>query len=390
MQKYRNKIGIRGLKMPDYNLFPNIVSGKNGKEIKRWYYWFYGQDGKQKKRACKGCINKAEAQQYIAALPPLNNSLQKTSLIKNITAEMFIPGSAHVERRKQLGKSVKPLLLTECRHYIELIALAFGQYDITLLEIADIYKYLLKLEKSGSWKNRFLEIFTEIYREASWNKIKVSVPVFERFTRDSKKSDILSTDEISLLFRKENFSHESFYCMFLLALSAGLRLGEAIGFKQQQILISYQAVVIDGFVNNHGIRLPYNKTGSEENPRYRVALVPEFTMCEINKYIDKNYIGADDFIFTISGNFIRRDFARREFCNALKKAGILNKDRKITPHSLRYTYVTRTRRLLDANTVQIMTGHSSIEMSDHYNRPELVENAKHLFPNRKEIDRFFD
>jgi integrase len=45
--------------------------------------------------------------------------------------------------------------------------------------------------------------------------------------------------------------------------------------------------------------------------------------------------------------------------------------RKLVPHSLRYTYVSRMRRELSAETLQKMTGHNSIEMVDYYTRPIL-------------------
>jgi integrase len=45
--------------------------------------------------------------------------------------------------------------------------------------------------------------------------------------------------------------------------------------------------------------------------------------------------------------------------------------RKLVPHSLRYTYVSRMRRELTAAELQPMTGHASVEMVDYYNRKVL-------------------
>ena len=61
------------------------------------------------------------------------------------------------------------------------------------------------------------------------------------------------------------------------------------------------------------------------------------------------------------------------FHNAVKKAGIDTSDRKITMHSLRYTYVTRMRQLYDGELVRKMVGHAQIEMTDYYTRNELDE-----------------
>jgi hypothetical protein len=52
---------------------------------------------------------------------------EKTAvLIKNIAQNMYIPGSAHVDRRRQLGKSTDPEILTECRRYIKKIIEFWG------------------------------------------------------------------------------------------------------------------------------------------------------------------------------------------------------------------------------------------------------------------------
>lgn len=71
----------------------------------------------------------------------------------------------------------------------------------------------------------------------------------------------------------------------------------------------------------------------------------------------------------------------------------MTNDRKIVPHSLRFTYVTRMRRGLSIEEVQRIVGHSSIEMTQYYTRssiPELIaavqgsfEQANNLFIDSK-------
>jgi integrase len=378
--------------MPNYHLFNNIVTGKNGKLVKRWYYWYYDETGKQKKKSCRGCKNRAEAESYISQLPPLLTSSKQNKsfiLVRDIAESMYIPGSSHVSRRKQTGKSTKPNLLSDARRYVDEIVKIFGDKNLVDLESTDILNYLFQVERSGSWKNRYLEIFREVYREAAWQKYKVSMPIFDRFVRNSKKSDILTTEDIDELFHKENFSDELYFYMFWLALSAGLRLGEVRAVRPIQLLPEYQSIVVDGFISR-GVRMPYNKTGSEESPRFRVALLPDITLKEILHFIDSRKITHDDLLFSFSGKPIDQRACQRAFEKALIKSNISKNERKITPHSLRYTYVTRTRRLLDATTVQMMAGHSSIEMNEAYNRPELLENAKMLAPNSGQINRFFE
>ena len=64
-------------------------------------------------------------------------------------------------------------------------------------------------------------------------------------------------------------------------------------------------------------------------------------------------------------------------------AGIEKGTRKLIPHSFRFTYVTRMRRGLSAETVQKLAGHSSVEMTEYYTRaaiPEMVEGLKEAVP----------
>lgn len=63
----------------------------------------------------------------------------------------------------------------------------------------------------------------------------------------------------------------------------------------------------------------------------------------------------------------------------LKKAGIDTEGRKIVPHSLRYTYVTRMRRILPVEDVQRLAGHTSARMTQYYTRssiPELIASVQ--------------
>ncbi|MDR1748030.1 MAG: hypothetical protein LBR47_03125 [Spirochaetaceae bacterium] len=96
----------------DYHLFKKLVTKKNGKKDKQWYYWFYGENGVRRQRSCKGCSIKAEAERYINQLPPVSSEKDScfdttksdSLLIATITEHMYLPDSDHFQRRKQIGK----------------------------------------------------------------------------------------------------------------------------------------------------------------------------------------------------------------------------------------------------------------------------------------------
>jgi len=58
----KNKLGYHVFKKP------KKISGKS---TYRWYYWFYNESGKQVQKACRGCKNHSEAEDYIRTLPVL-------------------------------------------------------------------------------------------------------------------------------------------------------------------------------------------------------------------------------------------------------------------------------------------------------------------------------
>ncbi len=219
---------------------------------------------------------------------------------------------------------------------------------------------------------------------------KVSKPAFTHFKRNTRKQSVLSTDELYQFMQPENFTLEMFYVFFLVCLSAGLRLGEVRALRPCQLIQEKHALIIDGFLKREGERTNFNKTGNADNPRYRVVLIPNLVLKLLSDWIDKNEVGYNEFVFQYENRPIRKEFAEKEFRRALKKAGIDTDDRKITPHALRYTYVTRTRRLLDTSTTMMMTGHSSEQMSDYYTRFELEETIKQLVPIQDQVEKFFD
>jgi integrase len=380
-----------------YHVFRKPKKNKAGKKFYRWYYYFYDQTGKKIQKACSKCKNRSDAESYIRTLPPIvaPGAAKAEPMIKTIAENMYIPGSAHVDRRRQLGKSTTLETLLESRAYIAPIVAKLGDIPLSAIEADDVVDYLFTVPRSGLWKNRFLQVLKEVYREAPRYGSKVRRPDFPGFARNSKKADIFTGAELNRLFVPENFPDTLFFLFFLLSLSAGLRLGEARAVRLKQIIFDRKALIIDGFCKKSGERTGYNKMGSPEHPKLRVALLPDFTLAKINEFLKDKALGPDDFIFTYNDRPVRQELAENVFVKALinaglahnvsemKKAGIwqggkvvkkgdiIPDRRKLVPHSLRYTYVTRMLRDLSAKQLQPMTGHATVEMVDYYNRRVL-------------------
>ncbi|MDR0543219.1 MAG: site-specific integrase [Dysgonamonadaceae bacterium] len=380
----------------EYHVFKKPRKLKSGKTVYRWYYYYLDENKKQVQKACKGCKSRKEAEDYIRALPAALDT-SATILIKDIARDMFLLNSGHMDRRQQLGKSLDIGTMQQARHFTEAIIDTWGDLSIAQIDPVEIAKFLFGINRSGSWKNRYISIFREIYAEAKWHGCKIQPPYFERFSQETKKADILTTGELKRLFVPENFPSRTLYLFFLLCLSGGLRLGEARAVRPKQILFDRKALIVDGFCKNDGSRTAYNKSGSTDNPRFRVVLLPSFTADQVADYIATNGIDPEDFCFTIGGKPIKQTYAQYTFRLALEKAGIIMSSveyrksdkhkpgrnvlssslmpegRRLCVHSLRYTYVTRMRRELPAELVMKMVGHTTVDMTDYYTKKALEE-----------------
>lgn len=363
----------------DYHVFkkPRL---KGGKRIYKWYY-YYTQNGKRVQKVCKGCNNRSEAESYIRTLPPIGVADTKLK-IKDIAKNMFLIGSEHVSRREQFGLSISQETLRISRGYITQIIERWGDCYIDSLEPREILQYLFKVERSGSWKNSYLSVFSEIFQESVWFGCNISKPNFRSFVRHSKKADIFSTQELEILFKKENFPNEMMYLFFLLCLSAGMRLGEVRAVRAKQIVFDREIIIIDGFCKKNGERTVYNKTGSVDQPKFRITYLPDKTLAEMKNWITDNGLADDDFCFTQNGKPIRMEYAESVFYRVLQKTGFIPNGngirrlsaadgRRLVPHSLRYTYVSRMRRVMTAEDLKNYTGHSSTAMVDYYSRRSL-------------------
>ena len=376
----------------DYHVFRKPKKLKN-KTVHRWYYYFYDPfTGRKVQKACRGCKNQAEAFAFISALPPLFAEEKVT--IATIAENMFIPESDHVRRLNKLGKSLDIKTLREKRHKLDIFVQQFGELELKELTVPMVIQFLIDDTHGGSWKNNFLTVVGNVYDEAPYFGINNLVkPSFPKFKRHTVKKDIFTTEELNILFNEALWQrlnqkmyekqpryddgYIALYLMFLCAISFGLRLGEAIGIRAKQFLFDYGMFVVDGFYRyEEHERTNFNKKGSADDQKLRVVPIPDNIAPILKNYILESGTQPDDFVFLRYGHPIRKHLAEKWFERALVEAGIDTEGRKLTPHSLRYTYITRMRREVAGETVRKIAGHNSMAMTDYYTRgaiPELVE-----------------
>jgi integrase len=363
--------------MNEYHVFRK-QRVKNGRVIHKWYYYFV-VNGKQVQKVCKGCQTKNEAFAFIASLPALSGG--NSVLIKTIAEKMFFPESDHMNRRIQLGKPLDPNTMQEGRAIMRKVIEQWGNKPLSRLTVEEVGKYLFALDRSGSYKRTFICKMRELYREAYWYGCDIPVPSFPLFAQNVKKADIFTSEELTKLFNPDLYKDKGLHLFYLCCLSGGLRMGEARGLRPKQILFDKKALIVDGFVKPNGVRTNYNKKGTEEHPKLRIVPLPDITLNLLKGHIEEKGIVLDDFIFKgrkepdrpITAFYVHDNLER-----LIEKAEIEKNGRKLIVHSFRFTYVTFMRRELPAETVMKLVGHTTVGMTEYYNKRIIDESLSGL------------
>lgn len=366
-----------------------IIEENKKKDGVSVFYYKYTLEKKRVKKLCRNCTSLNEAKMFVDKVFEKKN---EQYLIKNISKEMFFSGSLHMQRLEAFGKELDLKTIKQKRHIIDIICEKFGDYSIKKITVRDIETYLLKDTHSASWKNMYIDTFGSIFDETHW---KCDTPVnrlpLKRFTRKSRKADILSKQEMSQILQVKNFSCMRDYLFFLTMALCGLRMGETRGIKVEQFDFVSNILVVNGFIKHDGTRTCYNKKGSEEDTKIRIVPIPEFLRTMILSYITYNHFAADDYIFADELGFIpTTDHMDWIFKKAVKYSGINKGNRKIVPHSFRFTYVTRLRSTVPAETVQKIVGHSSVEMTEYYTRFSLEDLKDGIKPAKEAVNQILE
>ena len=312
--------------------------------------------------------------------------------IKELAKEMFIPEKEHLKRLEMLGRKNTSKTIAQKKQLLKLIVQKFGNKELEKFNPREALKYLLSIGdiRSSSWKNHYLEVFRELYDEYLWKKgYGIFVPKFPRFTGKQKKADVFSTEELNRFFDEKIWKNKSMRLFFLLTATCGLRLGETRGLMVKQFNLKKHILIIDGFIRYDGMRTDFNKCGSSDNKKNRVVFLTKNLEKMLKTFFQNKTLNYDDLLFKRNGKPLRQEYCDRFFKKMLEAACIDETDRKLTPHSLRYTFVTRMRRYVNVDQVRILAGHSSHAMTDYYTKPTIEDMLVKIQGCREAAEKLF-
>jgi len=383
-----------GVTVGKYHLFKKARQGKN------FYYYWYQQGNERVFKACgRACTDKREAVAYLEQLLKidLTETKRKSNLssitINDFAKDMFTEGAHHLARWAAKGKVLKQQTINQHRRHLTGYLLPkFGKQKFSEITPTAVEDFLLEQRLSNSCRNTIIYTLKLIMREARRSGIIEMVPEFEPFKRNGRRQDTLSSEELTALFpydekelieiwkRPDDMRKEQpeialmFGTLFCVAVSAGLRSGEVRALHRDQISFANSGLVIDRAVDDLG-QIGALKKATEEDPRSRAVIIPEITLKMLKRWLDRapecpQYPGL---VFSYRGKPIANYYILDRFRFGLDKLGIDYEKRRLTVHCLRYTYNTRMRTLLSEQVLREFVGHRSISMTDHYDRPILLE-----------------
>ncbi|MBF9018616.1 MULTISPECIES: site-specific integrase [unclassified Oceanispirochaeta] len=187
----------------------------------------------------------------------------------------------------------------------------------------------------------------------------------------TKARGILSSDMVEKLFKEENrqkyWSNIKCYYANLMAACTGMRMGEVLGLQFSDINKETVSVTKQ-YMRKHGLS-PTKTKESREIP------IPEPLKNALEKLAHES---DDDFVFSSpkrSNEPLEASTIWRSLRSALIKAGMEEdqiKEKNITFHSWRHYFNTimRSNNIADSK-LQKMTGHKSMEMTDHYTHYQI-------------------
>jgi integrase len=286
-------------------------------------------------------------------------------------AKNFWERNSEYVKQQESRRDITDSYLSNCKKYVnkQLIPY-FGISSLDKITEKEVNKWLLGFKERGFKKNG--QGYKNTYANTVFGTLNVMLAEavkrglitknpcdnINRLKNDRRKIEILTVDEVRLLFPQRGFlkiwgNKKLAYAANRLASITGMRFGEILGLRGENVHDTY--IDVCGQYTDFG----YGSTKTKES-RF-IPVLPEMiaTLKELIKDNGKGYI------FSLDGGVtpVSRTYITREFNRALVKIGINNieiKKRSLSMHSWRHFVNTELQRQgLTIQQVQSVTGHKS-------------------------------
>lgn len=324
---------------------PELFSYKNAKGVKLWCYRhrYYDSLGKRKEKSKQGF--KTENEAYRALLEVKSNILNgdvKRVENSNITVGEWLDiwfethknewkVTSQQQRENAIKHQMKPLL---------------GKYKLADLD-KTTYKRVYINELLKEYKPSTVALFHRLFKVAVNAAVDDEIIPRNRFNKIAIKSsedadNFLTAQELKLfLASAKELDNITNYTLILLLAYTGLRKGEALGLKWNNINFKDKTLTVERTRDNKGVREP------KTNNSYRTILIDDELINQLKKYKKwckellisfGRYLTEDEFVFLSyqTGKPVTDNTTKYSFDRIIKKTGI----KRITPHGLRHSHAT--------------------------------------------------
>ncbi len=226
----------------------------------------------------------------------------------------------------------------------------------------DVRRYLFYLLEdeglSGASVNQIFNalrfLFVEVYQKP------LVIGSLPRPKKEKKLPSVLSQEEVRrLLGSIENVKHKT---MMMLAYSAGLRVGELVRLRPEDIDVDRRLIHIRG----------------GKGKKDRVTLLSTKALDQLKIYQNEYGNGVWLFEGVIRGRPYAERSAQAVFQEAIEKAGI---KKAVSIHSLRHSFATHMlEQGIDLRYVQVLLGHESSKTTEIYTHVSTKALGKIISP----------
>ena len=298
-------------------------------------------------------------------------------------------------RRQASNKPISPEILKAKRgQLLNHLQPQFGTLPLNEITQVMYEDWRMGYKLSNSTKNDITVVMNQIMKEAirdghiDVNTI-LNVECLNKTPENPR--DALTFAEVKKLYPAnysaalDVWSSHYNYTMMSLLVTSGMRSGELRALKWGDVVWEDSGILITKAMKDQG------KIGTTKEKKEKFVRIPHKTIMLLKGWQGQSKAtGDDDFVFygRYTDKPINRTTIRDIFKRGLEAAGIKN-DRNLVPHCLRHTYNTFMLGGLPAELVRRFTGHSSDQMSQHYNHPVLKQELKATEKYQDKIDKIW-
>ncbi len=361
-----------------------LYTRKNSKGKNIYYARFRDRHGLRTSGISTGQTSKVRAETWASEyLTMLKSGKGNVPTIKKWGEDFFLKSEGWILSVKSKGKSVTPRYCRDVQTRVDMHIIPFlGHIKLSSLVQADVVDFRTHLYKKGyqgSTINHILSTLRTMLNYAVERGIIDSIPTIERVsTTDQANRGILTPDEAQRLFLIE-WEDQRAYTANLLSAVTGMRSGEVLALQCSDVQGDYIDVKKSFDWTTRKIK------NSTKTGRSRVVPLPNMIRPYIAELIELNPWEEKSFLFcSLRDNSVPVD--RNNSVRGLKKAlqciGIDEAERKrrnITFHSWRHFFNSfLINKRVPVQKVQQLTGHSTLEMSEHYYHVDSMEDVRQL------------